>query len=141
MSITLIRLALVTATALSTTIYAAADAGGDPSKHPVFDQIDTDHDGFITREEWKAGKEILEKMRRDRPHDRHPGKDQDGHGGKDPGREPGDKPKPDGMPLFDKMDANKDDKISLAEWIAFRDAHRPPRREGKEGKEGKEPAK
>ena len=66
MSITLIRLALVTAAALTTSIYAAADAGGDPSKHPVFDKIDTDQDDKISLAEWIAFRDAHKKPREPR---------------------------------------------------------------------------
>ncbi len=111
MSSTLIRLALVAAVALTASTYAGND-GNEPKKHPLFDKIDADHDGFITLQEWEAAKAARRA--------KHPEKQQ-GDGAK----------KPEGHPRFDKMDTDKDGKVSLAEWIAFRDAHRQQRQERK----------
>jgi hypothetical protein len=76
--------------------------------HPLFDKIDTNHDGVISLDEWEAFRA------------EHPGK----RAHRNSSTTTTTAPSGDGHPLFDKIDTNHDGVISLAEWEAFRASHR-----------------
>lgn len=109
----LIPRTVVTALAVTSVAFAGNDGidakgANAPAKHPRFDKIDADHDGFISLKEWEAAKAARRA--------KHPEKQQS-DGAK----------KHEGHPVFDKMDTDKDSKVSLVEWIAFRDARKKAR--------------
>jgi len=134
--------------ALGSTLTAAnanaanAASAANEDKHPLFDRIDTNHDGFISLQEWitarhefltqhrAAGEEGGARSTMTSLNHRSPGGTGTTAGttpvtatttaGSHPRLQEEDE---NHHPLFDRIDSNHDGQISLQEWITFRRAH------------------
>jgi len=125
--------------ALGTTVTAANE-----DTHPLFDTIDTNHDGLISLQEWiTARHEFLSQRRADGAadgsrstmtslnHRSQAGGSSTGGttpvttGTTTPAAHPRMQEEDENHhPLFDRIDSNHDGQISLQEWIAFRRMHK-----------------
>jgi len=120
----------------STSTLSAANE----DKHPLFDRIDTNHDGFISLQEWiTARHEYLSKRRAEGEGEAPGGANSTmnslnhrqtsstspaGTGTPVTGQHPRLQEEDENHhPLFDRIDTNHDGQISLQEWIAFRREH------------------
>ena len=118
--------------ALGTTVTAANE-----DTHPLFDTIDTNHDGLISLQEWiTARHEFLSQRRAEGEgggaHSTMTSLNHRSQGGTTPvttgatatGQSPLRQEEDENHhPLFDRIDSNHDGQISLQEWLAFRREH------------------
>jgi hypothetical protein len=141
--------ALVAVIVAASAPLQAAAAPENEDHHPLFDKIDANHDGFISLAEWEAWRDGHHRREAGAGGGANAGAhltmNSLAHGTQGtPGATGGAGTPPTGTatvptppvhphgnaanneerhPLFDRIDTNHDGKISLAEWIAWREAH------------------
>jgi hypothetical protein len=119
----------------------AAVAAPAEDRHPLFDRIDTNHDGMISLGEWIAFRHEYAERRHEEAAQAGSPRTMAGLNAHHPAATTTVATTPSTLsapattaphvtrseekhPLFDRIDTNHDGLISLSEWIAFRKAHK-----------------